>query len=167
MPRIRFFLLFLLLASPQVYAETPVYEHAFSPDQGATKLVISTINEAHSMIRVAAYTFTSLPIADALIEAKRRGVDVRVVLDKRQSHGRGNLFNYLVDNSIEVRKDGHYAIMHNKFIIIDQEVLELGSFNYTKAAEKRNAENVLVIRDVPAMIKNYAAEWDKLWQESE
>jgi len=58
-------------------------------------------------------------------------------------------------------------VMHDKFIIIDQAVLELGSFNYTKAAEEKNAENVLVIRDVPTVIKNYAAEWDKLWQESQ
>ena len=164
---LRYITILILLSSPATFAGEPTYENAFSPDQGATQLVVSTIEKAQQTIRVAAYTFTSRPIADALIEAKNRGVDVKVVLDKRQSHGRGNLFDYLSENSIETRKDGHYAIMHDKFIIIDKDVLELGSFNYTKAAEEKNAENVLVVRDVPAVIKNYAAEWDKLWQESE
>ena len=57
--------------------------------------------------------------------------------------------------------------MHNKFMVIDNQVLELGSFNYTKAAEEKNAENVLVIHDDPQIVQDYAAQWRKLWQEGE
>jgi phosphatidylserine/phosphatidylglycerophosphate/cardiolipin synthase-like enzyme len=157
----------ILLASPGAFAGQPAYENAFSPKQGATELIISTINKAHKTIKMAAYTFTSIPIANALIQAKHHGVEVEIVLDRRQSNGRGNLFNYLIENGVLVKRNGNYAIMHNKFIIIDNKVLELGSFNYTKAAEKRNAENVLVIRRAPKIIKEYTEQWDKLWQEAE
>lgn len=158
-------LLFLLMVSPANAGE-PKYESAFSPNQGATDLIVSTIQDAKKSIHVAAYGFTSKPIADALIDAKERGIDVKVVVDKKQSNGRGNVVAYLSEKGIPVKKNGNYAIMHNKFIIIDHKVLELGSFNYTKAAEEKNAENVFVLRRAPKVIKSYVDQWNKLWKEA-
>jgi phosphatidylserine/phosphatidylglycerophosphate/cardiolipin synthase-like enzyme len=157
-------LVVLLLLSLPVHAESAAIEDAFSPHQGATRLIVGVIAEAHQSIRVAAYTFTSRPIADALIKAARRGVDVRVVLDMRQSQGHGNLASYLISNGILMRKNGEYSVMHDKFMVIDGKTLELGSFNYTKSAEERNAENVLVLRAVPKIAREYAEEWNVLWQ---
>ena len=158
--------LFLLLMPIIAYAQ-PVTEEAFSPNQGATALVIRTIEESHASIRVAAYSFTSKPIADALVQAHQHGIDVLVVLDKSQRKGKHKLVRFLKKNGIPTRIDTHYAIMHNKFMIIDDSVLELGSFNYTKAAENKNAENVLVLRNDAQAISSYRQQWEKLWGESQ
>jgi len=138
---------------------------AFSPRQGATELVVSTIDKARQSVRVAAYSFTSHSIADALVQAHQRGVDVEVVLDKSQR--KRSLAGFLKENGVPVRINSHYAIMHNKFMIIDGKVLELGSFNYTKSAEEKNAENVLVLRNRTKIIKDYTTQWQKLWDEGE
>ncbi|MBI3440910.1 MAG: phospholipase D family protein [Proteobacteria bacterium] len=147
------------------YAETAtMFEDAFSPRQGATELVVKTINEAKKSVHVAAYSFTSKPIAEALITAHDKGVDVEVVLDKSQRNGR--MVQYIKDHGIPTRINDHYAIMHDKFIVIDEKTLELGSFNYTAAAEKRNAENVLVLHGAGKIVEDYSKQWEKLWGEA-
>ncbi len=140
-------------------------EVAFSPDRGATALVVKTIGEAQRSIRVAAYSFTSKPIAEALLNAKRRGIDVDVVVDKSQATARYTAATYLANEGVQVRVDYRYAIMHDKFIVVDGETVEEGSFNYTAAAESKNAENVLVIHDATIAVQ-YGREWDRLWAES-
>ena len=155
----------VLSFSAQPYAKEQAITDAFSPRQGATELVVGTIDKARQSVRVAAYSFTSRPIADALVQAHQRGVDVEVVLDKSQR--KRSLAGFLKSSGIPVRINSHYAIMHNKFMIIDAKVLELGSFNYTQSAEEKNAENVLVLRNRSKVIKDYAAQWQKLWNEGE
>lgn len=142
-------------------------EVAFSPEMGATELVVKAIGEAKQTIRVAAYSFTSKPIAQALLEAHKRGIDVKVVVDKSQAKAKYTSATFLANVGIPVRIDYKYAIMHNKFIVIDSTNVELGSFNFTSAAEHKNAENVLVIRNDPIVAKQYNSEWERLWGESE
>jgi phosphatidylserine/phosphatidylglycerophosphate/cardiolipin synthase-like enzyme len=155
----------LIIISSPAFAAGPVFEDAFSPQQGATELVVKTIKEARTTIHVAAYSFTSQPIIDALVIAHDRGVDVDIVLDKSQRNGKGSLFKYIKDHGVPTRINDHYAIMHNKFLVIDGETLELGSFNYTVNAEKRNAENVLVLHHVEKIVEDYDRQWKKLWNE--
>lgn len=140
-------------------------EAAFSPG-GAQSLVIREIGAATSSIDMAAYSFTSAPIAKALVAAHRRGVRVRAVLDKSQLAERYTGGTFLVNAGIEVRIDSRYAIMHNKFMVIDGQTVQTGSFNYTKSAQDRNAENVLVLRGSPGIVRAYSAEWSRLWAES-
>lgn len=140
-------------------------EIAFSPRQGATELVIETIESAKKTIEVAAYSFTSEPIAKALLKAQKRGVKVRIILDKSQRTTNYSSYNFFINHNIDARINNQYAIMHNKFMIIDGVKLQLGSFNYTKAAEEKNAENVLVI-SLPYIVENYSLQWNKLWKES-
>jgi phosphatidylserine/phosphatidylglycerophosphate/cardiolipin synthase-like enzyme len=164
-----FFLLALLLAPLPLHAENAAgvsIEDAFSPDQGAARLVLKTIDTAQSSIEVAAYTFTSRAIAWALIKARDRGVDVRVVLDKRQQ-GRGSLAGFLDAHGVPVRINRRYDIMHNKFMVVDGSSVELGSFNYTRSADLRNAENVVVIHNDRRVIGDYTRQWQRLWQESQ
>lgn len=147
-----------LLLSPRVDAVSPAAEVAFSPGGGATALVVKTIAQARQSIRVAAYSFTSKPIAQALLEAHKRGIDVRVVLDKSNATARYSSATFLANVGIPTRINHRYAIMHDKFIVVDGERVETGSFNFTASAEARNAENVLVLRD-PAVAQRYAREW--------
>jgi len=153
--------------APNVFA----IEHAFSPfPQGqAIRLVEKAIDAATKTIEVAAYEMTSKPIADALIcAAQQRGVQVFVVVDAKENHhGDGkSKIDYLIDGGVKVKIDANYPIMHNKFIVVDGIHLETGSFNYTYAAEARNAENVMVIWNNAQLANEYATEFYRLWQES-
>lgn len=137
----------------------------FSPGNAET-LVIKCIESARTSIRLAAYSFTSAPIAKALVAAAKRGVDVAVVMDKSQRTERYSSATFLANMRIPVRIDDRYAIMHNKFMVIDGSMVQTGSFNYTKSAQARNAENVLILRGVPQVASLYTAEWSRLWAES-
>ena len=130
-------------------------------------MVERTIENAENSVDVAAYSFTSHKISDALIKAHQRGVEVRVLLDKGQGKRRYPALENLNSAGIPVRINRRYAIMHNKYIIIDEKTVETGSFNYTANAERRNAENVIVIKNNPTVAKKYLENWDKLWNEGE
>ncbi|HUY68791.1 MAG TPA: phospholipase D family protein [Alphaproteobacteria bacterium] len=145
-------------------AEAATLEDAFSPRQGATDLIVKTIGEARTSICVAAYLFTSHPIAAALVKAHARGVDVRVVLDGHQDYRRA--IDYMDRHGIATRFNDRYAIMHDKFMIVDRRTLETGSFNFTRSAEDNNAENVLVVHDSPRIVADYRRQWNKLWAEA-
>ncbi len=144
-----------------------VIEIAFSPDAGSTELVIKAINAAKQTIRLAAYSFTSKPIAEALVAAHKRGVDVKIVVDKSQKTEKYTSANFLANMGIPTRVDSQHAIQHNKYIVIDGLHVETGSFNYTSAAEQRNAENVLVIWNNPKLAATYMDNWTEHWGHSE
>ena len=159
-------LVFLLTVSPVAGAAEVQIETAFSPQQGATDLVVKTIAKAHKSIRVAAYLLTSRRIANALIKAERNGVDVKVVIDKQQNDtARGSLAGYLKDNGVQIRENGRYTNMHDKFMVIDSDIIEAGSFNYTRTAEDQNAENVLVLQGAAQVVQDYQKQWNRLWEE--
>ena len=164
MPKIfRLALFVLLLFSAGARAAT--IEDAFSPRQeGATDLIVKTISEAHQSVCGAAYYFTSYPIAKALVEARQRGIEVKLVMDGHQKHRQ--VIEYLERNGVSTRTNNRYAIMHDKFMIIDEQTWETGSFNFTRAAEYENAENVLAVRGSPAVIAGYARPWNRLWDEA-
>lgn len=159
-------LLIIICLSNEAFAN-PSFEYAFSPRQGATELIIKTIDGAKKSIRVAAYSFTSAPIAKALLTAHKKGIDVKIVLDKSQRTAKYTSYTFLKNQGVPVRINNKYAIMHNKFMIIDGDTVEIGSFNYTKAAEEKNAENVFVINNAGKVAIDYAAQWQKLWNEAE
>jgi phosphatidylserine/phosphatidylglycerophosphate/cardiolipin synthase-like enzyme len=130
----------------------------FSPRGDCTQLIVDTLASAHSTVLVQAYSFTSEPIAQALVEAHRRGVAAEVILDKSQRTEDDVRIKPLLDAGIPVRIDATHAIVHNKVMVIDGETVITGSFNFTKSAEERNAENLLAIRD-----KVLAAKYDVSW----
>ena len=152
--------------APSTCETVPNIEIAFSPRQGANKLIIKNIQTAKTTIKVAAYSFTSKPIAQALIDAHRRGVAISVVLDKSQARDQHSAFKLFQKSGIKTKINNRYAIMHNKFMIIDDQTMQTGSFNYSRSAEEKNAENVLVIHNDPIVISQYAEQWKKLWDEA-
>jgi phosphatidylserine/phosphatidylglycerophosphate/cardiolipin synthase-like enzyme len=142
-------------------------EVAFSPNGGATALVVKTIADAKKSILVQAYSFTSAPIARALAQAKERGVDVRVILDKSQKSEHYTVATYLSNHNIPTWIDQQHAIAHNKVMVIDGDTVITGNFNFTKAAEEKNAENVIVLRGNPELADVFAANWIKHQAHSE
>lgn len=115
------------------------------------QMIAATIGAAHATVRVQAYWLTSAPIMKALVDAKGRGVDVAAILDKTQDRtgdprGRYSSAVFLAHAGIPVWIDEAPAIAHNKVIVIDGATVITGSFNFTKAADTRNAENVVVLQ---------------------
>jgi phosphatidylserine/phosphatidylglycerophosphate/cardiolipin synthase-like enzyme len=131
----------------------------FSPNGGCTQAVVEALNAAKKTILVQAYSFTSAPIAKALVDAKHRGVDVRVILDKSQRTERYSGATFLADGGIPTFIDAAHKIAHNKVMVIDDQTVITGSFNFTKAAESGNAENVLLILHAPELAARYTANW--------
>lgn len=136
----------------------PPVEVYFSPRNGATAAIVREIDRARSEIRVQAYSFTSAPIAQALLKAHTRGIRVEVILDKSQRTGKYSSSTFLMNARIPTYIDAEHAIAHNKIILIDRSVVITGSFNFTKAAEEKNAENLLIIRSAD-LVKPYLDNW--------
>ena len=96
--------------------------------------------EAHAatqQILVQAYSFTSAPIAKALLEAHKRGVKILAVLDKSNETDKYSAATFLVNAGIQTLIDDQHAIAHNKVMVIDSATIITGSFNFTKAAEEK------------------------------
>lgn len=146
---------------------TPSIQTAFSPERGALQLVLSTIGSASQSIRMMGYSFTSPEVVRALVDAHRRGVEVKIVLDEKGNRNKASVaaMNLVAGAGIPLRTNDRYAIMHDKVIIVDGHTVETGSFNYTRAGARRNSENVLVIREMPEVASHYLAHWQSRWNE--
>ena len=139
---------------------------AFSPDGGGEQIIVNAINGARNQILVQAYGFTDKAILGALVQAKRRGVDVRVILDKSNDKGRYSGANYVANAGIPVWIDDKPAIAHNKVMIIDHNEVVTGSFNFTASAQTRNAENVLILGGAQQLADAYIKDWNWRLRES-
>lgn len=142
-------------ANETYIVSTQVY---FSPNGGAQDALVREINGAKKSIFVQAYSFTNQPIAKALVEAQRRGVSVFVILDKSNRTAKYSAADFTDHFGVETYIDDKHAIAHNKIMIIDKETVITGSYNFTKAAENSNAENLLVIRS-PVLADAYFGNW--------
>ncbi len=127
---------FLSSAPSQVY---------FSPQGGCTEAIVNTIDQAKQSIFVQAYSFTSQPIAYALIRAHNRKTNVIIIVDKSQLTAKSSKLPNVKGAGIETYVDKVHSIAHNKIIIIDEHIVINGSFNFTAAAEYKNAENLLIV----------------------
>lgn len=142
-------------AAETYVVSTQVY---FSPHGGTQDAVVREINNAKKSIFVQAFSFTNQPIAKALVEAQRRGVDVFMILDKSNRTTKYSAADFTDHFGVETYIDDKHAIAHNKIMIIDKETVITGSYNFTKAAENSNAENLLVIRS-PMLADVYFGNW--------
>jgi phosphatidylserine/phosphatidylglycerophosphate/cardiolipin synthase-like enzyme len=138
----------------------------FSPHGGATEAVVNALRQATNTVLVQAYSFTSAPIAEALVAAHRRGVKVQVILDHSQRTEKYSEADFLDHSGIPPLIDSQHSIAHSKIMVIDDYLVITGSFNFTKGAEEKNAENLLVIND-PVLAKKYLANWEAHQQHSE
>ena len=156
----------LLMSAQAGLAADRQIEVCFTPGMDCTGKVVEAISAARRTILVQAYSFTSPAIAQALVQAKKRGVDVRAVLDKSQRTEKYSGADFLVNGGVPVQIDAAHAIAHNKVMVLDGSTVITGSFNFTKAAQERNAENLLVIHD-PELAAQYEANWKKHAEHSE
>ena len=132
----------------------------FSPPDNAAQAIVEQIGRSRSEVLVQAYGFTHNGIAQALVKAHQRGVKVQVVMDAKSAQTNRFVVEIFDRERIAYRWDGKHAIAHNKVMVIDQDVIITGSFNFTNSAQTRNAENLLILRS-----SGLAAEYRKNWFE--
>lgn len=142
-------------------SQSETWEVRFSPRGGCTNHVVAELDKAKSSVRVWAYSFTSEPIADALLRAHRRGVDVQILIDAPSIKGRGAKAKELADEGIPIWADSKHAIQHQKVMAIDGITLLVGSFNWSAGAESRNSEVLATIQNVRReMMDKFLANWE-------
>lgn len=154
------FLLFQISYASDLSLNNTPAQIYFSPKGGCTEAIVKEISNAKSTIFVQAYSFTSAPIAKALIDAHKKGVKVEAILDKSQKKEKYTSATFLNNFCIPTYIDSKHAIAHNKIMIIDKEIIITGSFNFTKAAEEKNAENLLILRN-KELANRYLVNWNK------
>jgi len=140
----------------------PTINVYFSPGNGIMGRIVKEINNSGKSIDIAMYSFTKREIAQALVKAKKRGVNIRIVLDKQRSSNKYNKYRYFMNNGITPKLIDR--TMHNKFAIIDGKLVITGSYNWTANAERNNYENILFIRNSPKLVKAYLNEFEGLWR---
>jgi phosphatidylserine/phosphatidylglycerophosphate/cardiolipin synthase-like enzyme len=146
---------FLLRTAYRAFATPPSVAVYHSPKGGCTEAVVAEIQRARREVLVQAYSFTSKPIAEALIAAKGRGVHVEILLDRSNEQETYTELGHLLEQGLTPLIDAHHAIAHNKIMVIDRRTLVTGSFNFTHQAEAENAENLLIIKGHPGLLKSY------------
>jgi phosphatidylserine/phosphatidylglycerophosphate/cardiolipin synthase-like enzyme len=139
----------------ELFSTPPAAGVHFSPKGGCTDVVVAELGRARREVLVLAYSFTSRPITQALIDAKLRGVKVDIVLDHSNEKEKITELPYMVEQGLEPVIDPHHAIAHNKVMVIDQKTILTGSFNFTHQAEQENAENLLVLKGHPELAASY------------
>jgi phosphatidylserine/phosphatidylglycerophosphate/cardiolipin synthase-like enzyme len=134
----------------------------FSPKGGCASQVIFWIDKANSSIHILIYSFTLDNIADALIRARNRNIEVRVVFEQENVGQSGSEYQRLNDAGIDVRSDANSGYMHDKIMIVDGKVVLTGSFNWSSHAENENNENLIVITSAH-VADTYESEFQKIW----
>ncbi len=119
----------------------------FSPQDKALPIILDHIEQARSTIVFMAFSLTSAPVTDALINAVERHVRVSGVVEKRNARGTGSVFAQLYEHGVDILEDGNCYNMHHKVMIIDDEIVITGSYNFTDNAENTNDENLAIIHD--------------------
>ena len=150
-------------AEPQPAEILAIY---FTPPIGGAGGLIKHIDASKKTIKVMAYGFTAMPLSDALVKAHRRGVKVQLLQDEKSAGNNSDAVNQLIAAGIEVRSDGKHAIQHNKVMLLDDDIVITGSYNFTKSAEVRNAENIIILKSAYAA-KRYADNWVAHWGHGE
>lgn len=165
MKKISCIVLATLLCISFISHAEPSIQVGFSPEGSARARVLEVIKSAKHSIQMLAYAFQAPDIMQALVDAKQRGVDVRVVIDKKRNLGEASkvAMDFVTRNGVELRINDHFHILHDKVIIVDGNTVETGSFNFTSSAETDNSENVVVIRDMLEVSHQYIAHWQSRW----
>ena len=165
MSPIRRFTIATLLCFPFLLHAEPSVQVGFSPEGSARKLVMEVIDGAQQRVQMLAYSFRSPDIARALVKAQGRGVEVRIVVDKKHNENKTSrsVMDFVSRQGVKVRTNERFNLHHDKVIIADGHTVETGSFNFAPSAEKANSENVVVLRGMPDVADQYLKHWQSRW----
>jgi phosphatidylserine/phosphatidylglycerophosphate/cardiolipin synthase-like enzyme len=144
----------------------------FSPNGGIEPALLDVLKEAKREVLLAMFHLSSRPLVDALVAARRRGVDVRVVLDANKAAGKGRLDDLrrakVPTRLMRLGKTGDDLEIHfhHKFLVVDRALVATGSFNWTAQADGSNYENEVILRS-PKLADEYRGEFERIWTQAE
>lgn len=141
----------------------------FTPGDNIAGAIVAAIRDAKQSVRVQCYGFTNRAIGRALLDAHRRQIDVKILVDQEQfEKGAAFVLRDLKQAGVQIKLDGAHRAAHNKIMLIDGESAEskivTGSFNFTQAAQKYNAENVALIHGDKTLAQAFDENWKRHWQ---
>lgn len=134
----------------------------FSPGDSCKNKLLDLMTTARLSLDICVFTISDNQLAEAIVKAHKRGVDVRVITDNDKSEDMGSDVQWLIDQGVSLCMDNSPYHMHHKFMIVDQQILANGSFNWTRSATQKNEENILVIAD-DGLIRQYHQLFEQLW----
>ena len=137
----------------------------FSPDNQVAEELIALIKDAETTIDFLAFSFTSDEIAAAMLAKSDAGVRLRGVIENDQATAVGGQYEKLLAGGADVRLDGNPGTMHHKVILVDGEIVICGSYNFTRSAEERNDENILIINDA-ALASEFLIEFEQIYADA-
>ena len=153
-------LLLLLLLLGNASAKT-----YFTPGKECEEQIVKSISKTKNSLDIAIYSITNEAITEAIIEAHKKGIKVRVLTDYVQARGKYSKALHLKENGVNIRLNSKNKIEHNKFTIFDQKVVETGSYNYTYNATNNNSENCHFLRQ-KTDVQKYQRRFNWLWKEN-
>lgn len=139
-------------------------EACFSPGNSCRNTIIHYLSSSKASVKICVFTISDDLISEAIISAKRRGVDVLIVTDNDKLYDLGSDIIRIAREGILTRVDNTSNHMHHKFMIVDGEVLVNGSYNWTRSAANYNQENIVVSRE-KELIRLFNSEFEKLWRD--
>jgi len=150
-----FSFLFIIKKLAHLFTTPKAIAVHFSPAGGCAEALISEIHKARHEILVQAYSFTSKPISQALVDAKKRAVKIDIILDGSNEREQYTELHFLIEHGIHPVIDSHHPIAHNKIMIFDSRTIATGSFNFTHQAEQNNAENLIILKGHSELVDLY------------
>ncbi len=136
----------------------------FSPGEECRTKLVELCRRAKKTVDICVYTISDDRLSNAIIDAHKRGVQVRVITDNLKSEDLGSDIEYLIEKNIPLVMDVSTYHMHHKFAVFDGEWLANGSFNWTRSASEKNEENIVVIND-SRLVKKFSEKFNTLWAE--
>jgi phosphatidylserine/phosphatidylglycerophosphate/cardiolipin synthase-like enzyme len=156
----------LIAPNQKINLAGTLVENYFSPDGGVAAAILDVLRSAQSSIHFMAFSFTRSDFAGVMIEKANAGLAVQGVFETRQvAAGGDGAWNALTGAGVDVRQDGNKYNLHSKVIIVDQQIVVMGSYNFSRNAEEQNNENILILHN-PEIAAAYFAEWQKVWAEA-
>ena len=130
----------------------------------ACKALLYNIDNAKESIDFAIYGIAEQDrIFEALVNAQKRGIELKIIIDETSVKGKYVNVDYIKQNGIDLKIENWAGKMHMKSIIIDDDILVIGSMNFTKQGEKMNDENCVVIKNSQILNSAYKKIFFKLW----
>jgi cardiolipin hydrolase len=136
----------------------------FSPGETCRNAIIGQLNAAARDLKICVFTISDDLITNAIVNAHRRGIEIRILTDNDKSRDHGSDIGQLQKEGIAVEMDMSSNHMHHKFMIADNRIVVTGSYNWTSSAARFNHENILLTQE-PVVVRSFIKEFDKLWKE--
>jgi len=145
--------------------DTRLFDVSFSRTGDTSSILQHWISRANETIQLMVMLITQDELADALIDAHNRGIDIDIIIDDEWYYSSGSDYQEILDAGIDIRGDERGGLMHHKVMIIDGYIIITGSYNWSASAEDSNDENIIILGS-STIADIYITEFDRLWKQT-